>query len=342
MTDNASALKKLTHTVRILFIALTDLYGIATCGLLALKLLVGESSWLVNLFNSTFPTILIPALVMLPGSALMKRWRLAVQVLPTLALFVIQYGFFFLPRAVTAHPGAPQLTILTFNTRYASRTLDTLVALIHQADADVVALQEFSQPAADRFAIEFAETYSYQAFYPLGMTTRGKGLLSKYPIVSVAYDQEQLPMYQRAELEVNGKTIILYNVHLPAPRWTPLFDTSRRTEGMLRLLDFLSEEDGPLLLVGDFNMTDQTDDYRRIASLYRDSYREVGRGLGTTFPDFSIYGSPLLALLPSFIRLDHVFHDDSFLTLEARKWNGASGSDHRPLWVRLALAKETP
>ena len=41
----------------------------------------------------------------------------------------------------------------------------------------------------------------------------------------------------------------------------------------------------PILIAGDFNMTDQTDDYRRLTAKFSDTFREVGWGMGFTFPD---------------------------------------------------------
>ena len=96
------------------------------------------------------------------------------------------------------------------------------------------------------------------------------------------------------------------------------------------------------MIVGDFNMTDQSDDYWRIAARYRDTYREVGWGMGFTFPDFSMVRAipgrlSMLNFIRPMARIDYVFHNDDFQAVEAHVWPSSGGSDHRPLYAVLAL-----
>ncbi len=44
--------------------------------------------------------------------------------------------------------------------------------------------------------------------------------------------------------------------------------------------------------------------------------------------------------VPLLLRLDYVFHNDAFQPLEARVWPESGGSDHHPLYVRLALRRD--
>jgi endonuclease/exonuclease/phosphatase (EEP) superfamily protein YafD len=331
--------KRLKYALYSLFVVLTDVYGIATCILLALKLLMGESSWVVAMFNSLFPAVLIPALLMLPASLLIRRWRLAAQVLPALAIFVVQYGFYFLPRAVAYDSANPQLSILTYNTHSERTRHDSMVALIREANADIVVLQEFVVPAADRFDAEFAEDYPYRALEPVGLSVYGKGILSRYPILSVRYDEDERMTFQRIELNVKETRVVVYNFHPSIPRWMPPYNNVNRSYDITRILEDAAPETAPLLIAGDFNLTDQSDDYRLITSRYIDTYREVGRGLGVTYPDFTFFGNPILATLPQIIRLDYVFHSEHFDSIEAYAWHTSGGSDHHPLFARLALAE---
>jgi vancomycin resistance protein VanJ len=85
----------------------------------------------------------------------------------------------------------------------------------------------------------------------------------------------------------------------------------------------------PVLIAGDFNMTDQTGDYARIAEQYADTYREIGWGMGFTFPDL---GQRLLLA-----QLDYVFHSSHFVAVEARVWGTSGGSDHRPVYAVLGF-----
>ena len=99
-----------------------------------------------------------------------------------------------------------------------------------------------------------------------------------------------------------------------------------------------AQEQGALLLMGDFNTNDTDVNYPLIAAQLHDSYREVGWGMGFTGPDWS---HPQSQEGPSFIpmhqRGDYIFHNQYFLPVETRVWPTSGGSDHRPVWAELAL-----
>ena len=89
-------------------------------------------------------------------------------------------------------------------------------------------------------------------------------------------------------------------------------------------------------------MIDQTEDYQRSAASFSDTYREVGWGLGFTFPDADLVTPSKrtirrLIQFPVLLRLDYIFHNDAFLPLEANVWPESGGSDHHLVYARLAL-----
>ena len=120
------------------------------------------------------------------------------------------------------------------------------------------------------------------------------------------------------------------------------FSTRPRGQEIDVVLEFATTDTGAVLIMGDFNMTDQNEDYQRITARFRDSFHEVGAGMGFTFPDLSSFQSlpdywPLPIRLFPFLRLDYIFHNASFRPISARVWSTAGGSDHRPVWAELAL-----
>lgn len=91
-------------------------------------------------------------------------------------------------------------------------------------------------------------------------------------------------------------------------------------------------------MLGDFNMTDLDENYRRITTNYQDAFREVGWGLGFTNPDWSTgQAREGLPFIPLYQRIDYVFYNQAFTALDARVWPSSGGSDHRPLYVVLAF-----
>jgi endonuclease/exonuclease/phosphatase family metal-dependent hydrolase len=150
----------------------------------------------------------------------------------------------------------------------------------------------------------------------------------------------------RAEIDFSGTPITLYNTHPLHPGIADNgFDTRPRGQEIDIVLEQAAKDSGAVLIMGDFNMTDQNEDYQRITARFGDSFREVGSSMGFTFPDLSTFQSlpdywPLSVRLFPFLRLDYIFHNASFRAINARVWSSAGGSDHRPVWAELALVDE--
>jgi vancomycin resistance protein VanJ len=312
-----------------LYIVLTGAYGLSVSGFLLLRGLVGESWKVVALFNNYVHLLLIPAVVLLPLSLLLRRPRLALTQAAPVAVFLASYGIMFWPRTAVMPPEKITLSLLSYNLSKDNPSAYAPIAIIREADADVVALQELNPVLADAFEAEFADAYPYRAFHP-DVSYPGQGIMSRYPIEPDTYWIIHLG-HQRAELDVNGTEITLYNTHPVHPfiRERGFFDPTLRTEEIEDVLARAAQDSTPILIAGDFNMTDQTGDYQRISAQFGDSYREVGSGFGFSFPDL---GQPILLA-----RLDYVFHSRDFQSVEARVWPTSGGSDHRPLFVTMVL-----
>jgi endonuclease/exonuclease/phosphatase family metal-dependent hydrolase len=120
------------------------------------------------------------------------------------------------------------------------------------------------------------------------------------------------------------------------------FSTRPRGAEIDIVLEQAAKDSGAILIIGDFNMTDQNEDYQRITARFGDAFHAVGNGMGFTFPDLSSFQSlpnywPLPIRLFPFLRLDYIFHNAAFRPIAARVWPTAGGSDHRSIWAELAL-----
>ncbi len=340
-----TAIKRTMHPIfRALinvFIAMIGAYGLSVTGFLVLRL-VGEQWIIVEIFNSFAHLLFIPAFVLIPLCLLIRRFRLIVVLIPPVVAFLLSYSIFFTQRSTNADPDAPKIHILTYNLKSQTENLDSSIAIIRDSDADVVALQELSEEAAAILAETFVDEYPNQALHPQpGEPVPGQGILSRYPIISDEYWRIYLG-HQKVAIEINEQLVTLYNLH-PIHPLTPN-GIPRRAEEITELLNRAANDSGPLMIVGDFNMTDQSADYGRITTSYADTYREVGWGMGFTFPDFSTQsaipgGVSTLGFIRPLARIDYVFHNEGFQAVDAIVWSSSGGSDHRPLRATLALAR---
>jgi endonuclease/exonuclease/phosphatase family metal-dependent hydrolase len=97
----------------------------------------------------------------------------------------------------------------------------------------------------------------------------------------------------------------------------------------------MAEEDGgPLVVMGDFNTTDQTENYGLVADKLTDVHWSVGRGFGFTFPDLRRYGADSPVVGPV-VRIDHIFVSEHLTPQETHVIPSGHGSDHRPVVATL-------
>lgn len=323
---------------------LVALYGISAIGFFVVRWQVGATTP-VALVNLMLPVLLIPALILLPLCLLWRRVRLALLLMPAVLAFALDYGPLFIPNRPTIDSDAPQLTLATFNLGARTENLDALIDVIGSLDTDVIALQEVSREVETLIETELAQAYPHRALHTVESPYFGYGILSRLPISDdVAYPREPGRLrLQRVVLTVDGQAITLFNFHAQpiTESWRPA-DVAIRSDQVRFVVEAITQVTGPRLLLGDFNLNEQAEDYRRITAQVTDTFYEVGAGLGFTGPDWlglELVGisQDMLAWLPPYQRIDYIFHDDHFQSVAARVWPTGGGSDHRPLLGDLAL-----
>ena len=198
-------------------------------------------------------------------------------------------------------------------------------------------MQELSIPAADHFSATLADTYPYQALYPQEEAHKGQGIFSRYPITDQDYWQNQRLQvtlgHMWAQIVLDGTPIRVFSSHpVPAFSFEKGFELQPHSAAIQILLERAQDIDVPVIMVGDFNMTEQYDEYDAVTAAYTDTFIEAGSGFGFTFP-----AGNRKVPLPPVLRLDYVFHDANFIGIEARTLPRSGSSDHRPLFARLAL-----
>jgi endonuclease/exonuclease/phosphatase (EEP) superfamily protein YafD len=301
----------------------------------------GNVLWFVDAAGYVLPWLFVPSLLLLPVALLLRRCRLLpiVAALPPV-LFLLTYGHLYLPRWPVRTAG-PSFTVLAHNVLYKNRDVEALVASVELHEPDFFGLRELAGPMAEALEPRFAERYPYHRLEP------GCGFWSRYPILS--YEAIQLvegegAWAQQFVLDIESQEVTVFSVH---PRSPPLYgvplselwgrlptalDDEGRDADLRGLLARLGGIEGPLVVIGDFNATDQHSLYAPLARRLGDAHRESGWGMGFTFSHRPDVG---LALW----RIDYVFYSSELVALSTRVGDYA-GSDHRQVIARLAFRAE--
>ena len=309
----------------------------------ALRTLLPHWPWPLALLNNFVPFLFAPTLLTLPLALLTRSKKALLASGVVLSLFVVIYGPFFLPRLGPAAPSADgTLKVMSFNIYYNHPHPEQAIAAIEAENADIVALQELLPFTAELIRQRLSRRYPYMLLEPDLSST---GLLSRYPILHSEWFQltgvGRLTVH--AVLDVNGRPVHVLAVHPPVPsfshhrgRLLPVVPdgfsdegTERQIAGIARRAAALA---GTVLVVGDFNATDQTHAYAQMARLLKDAFREAGWGFGFTFPHGERVGR--LPVPGPLVRLDYVFHSDD-LYAERAQVRCEGGSNHCYLVVEL-------
>ncbi len=304
------------------------IYAAGVYALFALRFLLPAWPPLLGLAGFLGPFLYAPLVLLLP-LAFFARARAAIAaLLAVLVLFLAIYVPFFLPPAGGSASGAgAPITAMTFNLGPGQSQPAGLVAAIAGEDADLVAVQELYPAAAAAFDEALAARYPYRI---LPSEEGATGLLSRYPIVaSESFQPAGVGRTAlQAGLEVDGMPAWVFVFHPEPPLQrvgAPGRQAPRLYERQLeaQLADIIARAgglEGAVLVMGDFNMGDQSRGYVVISSHLRDAFREAASGLGFTFPVGRGLPGPL-------VRIDYIFHNDALIA--RRAYVGCrGGSDH--------------
>ena len=318
-------------------------YTVGMLAFVASRILPGRAPFLA-LADTFAPFLFAPLLLVLPVAWLVRSKTALIGALAVLGVFLVMYGPFFTPslRPVPVHAN-DALTVMTFNLGYDQSHPERLVLAIAEEDADVVAVQEIEPSTAALVRQELGKRYPHMILDPSVGST---GLLSRHPILESRWFQPagEGPPALYALVDVDGTAVHVLAVHplRPGVTWyketwllTGLYDRGTQRQ-VIDVAQRAGDLEGPVLVMGDLNLSDQTRAYARLSQVLKDTWREVGWGFGLTFPRFLIVG-PTRVPGP-WVRIDYIFHS-SDVGAERARVACHGGSDHCYLVARLALQR---
>jgi vancomycin resistance protein VanJ len=321
-----------------------------------LRYSTGESINAVALLTNVMPVCLLPCFLFLPFTLWRRHIVSSLGNLLICIIFGVYWGSMFTHSTINGQGRAPaELSILSHNMAQDQTDYDSIDALVERTDADIVLLQEVTGDYIKDHWPRLRTRYPYQVNGPLlSAKSVGMGILSKYPLDDVTnfkLDEDGLVFQQRAEVSLDGKRIAVYNVHTTFP-WVrlerdpwlsripwPVYDDKTRRKEITNLLRQLQSETAPLILAGDFNLSDFSEDYGRLTSVLGDAYRSAGSGLGFTWPA-NRTPSVSIPIHHPLVRIDYIFHSDQWQPKYAHTLE-KTGSDHLPLFTSLDLRDDS-
>lgn len=224
--------------------------------------------------------------------------------------------------------GAPtsNFTVLHANIWLGQADLDAVVALVDEHCADVLTLVELTPQADAGLRRRLSERLPY-AYVSAAAGGNGTGIYSRFPLVDEQRHDGFVTELLSARVEMPGRPLV-FAVH-PVPPWPREPSEWVRELGLLRqLLAKIPADDGPVVVAGDFNATQ---DHRRYRDMqdgrFVDAAVATGAGMLRTYPAHTWH--------PPVIAIDHVLVADMAVrSVEAVR---IPGSDHRGILVRLTF-----
>ncbi len=280
----------------------------------ALHLLAPQRSGILALTQIFAPYLFLVLVPLMPLVFCKQTRLLRFALAMCIVVFGVRFGTNLVSWPPKATPNVPHISVLSWNTYVDNRDTAMLTNTLVDSAAGVVALQEFTHTQSDAIHsdAELNRLYPWQILVPGG--TDGMGLLSSYPILEQGrLDNPNLPDANPilwARLDVGGgRTLLVINAHprpgrigymgkLPVPND---FEPSTRDAEIRYIREFVAPrlvQGEPLLLMGDFNLTDQESAYRELVAGLQDAHAAAGVGMGNTWRPSRImqYGFALLRI----------------------------------------------
>lgn len=320
-------------------------YAASVLGFAVLRRVLGPRNGWIELIDDMEPWAYLPApLLTLSGIAVRSRGLTGAGA-ALAAMFGLRWGLRYLRKPPAPTQTASDLTFMTFNTLAWERDCDDLADSILAARPDVVGLQEIGPKGANYLAATLRERYPHQYLMP-SPDSSGAAVFSRYPLRdTVSFRASTMGhWWQRMIVDTPGGPVTYLNLHTKIPhirttrrlgriRFPKAFHADRRRREVSWLCAMLARTDGPVVIGGDFNMTERSQDYKMLAQHFQDSYRAVGVGLGHTFPKRGSFPRAFPMPWPM-LRLDYLWHSDHFATAWAYRGD-AGRSDHHPVVAGL-------
>lgn len=307
----------------------------ALAGALVVVAAVGSLRWLdaaaypVVVLQTGGPFVLVGLVLVAVATALLRRWRLlaaaSVALGVALAIAVPELFSHASPRA------SKDLTVMSANLREGKADPTQLMAAVRAREVDVLVLVEVTPEAVEGLRAKGLDEYfTASAGEAREDSTEGTLVFSRHPLEQVVDLAAAHGVVQpEVVVDVEGTPVSLRGVHVHRP--TSSQDAEPWRDSLRALEDWTREQEGPVVLAGDFSADSGHPAFRALTSLAQEAHDTAGRGWVNTWP---VVGHRL----PPFVQPDHVLGRG--LTLVEVGDVAIHGTDHAVVWASYSLTTD--
>ncbi len=306
----------------------------------ALRITFHDGIYFLTWLNAFTRYVYLPAYPCLAWAAWQRRWILALVAALVVGCHAVWLAPNILPdrrfdqsvEAAAAPVDSSQILRIFFaNVWMDNREYQGLLEEIAEHAPDVVVVVEFHPRWYTTFKkspVMRSYTHGAGSFRSyLGMVS----VFSKVPLKMEVKNRISRRTVVTVEIELGQQTLRLIGLHAPRPMYLRDYDYDSFWK---QIVPLVTAEQGPLVVVGDFNATEHSFVYKQLRSAgLRSAHDDRGRGYATTWPNGQL-------LLPP-IRIDQAFlspHVECERIVEGR----GLGSDHKPLILDVRLRTIRP
>ncbi len=245
---------------------------------------------------------------------------------------VIVFGWWFapnfLPKSEPTVVGTP-FSAATYNVWDENGDHEEIFRVVREMNVDILAVQEMSPELQQNIQTQLADQYPHIQTAVQGVELLG--IASRFPIV----ESRVYPgAFMRAVLDINGRQVVVYNLHAPNAKIdfaNATFNDSELDAGIEGVLAMIQQETLPVLLLCDCNTTPRTRQYALLDETLDDAFKKQGQGFGHTHR-----GATDLFSFPT-IRIDYLWYSEQFTPMKVEVWAEDGSSDHFPVRAEMAL-----
>ena len=234
----------------------------------------------------------------------------------------------------TGEPTPHSLRLVSWNAegfRLNKDTLQASAAFIRSLYPDVICLQERPHDnLLHRDSISAAFGHPYRVFNSREDEVLNLAVYSRFPLSNMKeyYFPDSYNKVLQIDLQYNGTTIRLFNMHLQTTGMTPAYqgnnllhtyqlNAGERNRQAQLLAEAIASSPYPVIVCGDLNDTPVSYAYRKLTGQLEDCFLEAGNGWGGTYqPAHNLF------------RIDYTLCSTELKTLAYRLYSNR-WSDHR-------------